>query len=150
MLHPFSPPDEHFTSAHLPTDRAGLEADPDRVSLSVVQGEWAQTLRRLGEVCAVTESSDPLTHRLARLTVRLQEGATIEAVDTILFDNLLFAPWTRTAHQGLWTVVGEWLWRWRMAVPWRADQLGGISLLPPGVNGNQWCYRFNVVAVEGL
>ncbi len=116
---------------------------------AVVQGEWDQTLRRLRAHCNTIEGSEQVhPHRVARLVLRLKEGSTIEEVERILFENLLFAPWNRTAHTHEWYFGGEWLWRWRKAVPWRAEQVRGISLLPPGSTRNQWTYRFNVIDVE--
>jgi hypothetical protein len=124
------------------------EQDKNNLSLSLVQGEWTQMLRQLEAVCELIEAGDPLSTRYAHLQLRLHDGHSIEEVDTIIFNNLLFAPWTRNAHFNKWIIDGEWLWRWRKAVPWRAEKLEGISLLPPDAKRNQWRYRFNMVEVE--
>lgn len=113
----------------------------------VVQAEWDNTLRRLRALCTVLEFS-PEVSALQRAYVRVQhaEDLDLEAVDRILFENLLLAPWSRTlTKSGTMHYGGEWLWTWRKAVPFRAEKVGHINRLVPWQPEHQWTYRYNLI-----
>lgn len=83
-----------------------------------------------------------------RPAARRHEG--LDALDRILFDNLLLAPWSRTLTlKGTVHFGGQWLWQWRRAVPYTAQKVGHVNRLAPWQPQHQWTYRFNL-AEAGL
>lgn len=116
---------------------------------ATVQAEWDQTLRRLREMCEVIDASAMVNeHEVAHITVRLTDQTNVEGIERIMFQNLLFMPWSRTNHGDKIIFGGQWLWHWRRAVPWKAEKVGPMSRLVPGTPNDQWTYRFNVIEVE--
>jgi hypothetical protein len=115
----------------------------------IVQREWDCTLRRLRTVCPVLEASEAVSRTgYARLLLPREPQFDLEAAERILFDNLLLAPHTRTEDGNTVYFGGEWLWRWRMAVPYRAERVGHIHRLVPWQPQHQWTYRYNLVEAE--
>ncbi|MFZ1691583.1 MAG: hypothetical protein WAT74_00175 [Flavobacteriales bacterium] len=120
-----------------------------RLTYDTVQREWQCTLERLREVCEVLEASEHVSRSgYARLFIRRHEGLELEAVERILFDNLLLAIHTRTEDNHKLYFGGEWLWQWRKAVPWQAVKVGHINRLVPWQPQHQWTYRFNLITAE--
>lgn len=129
----------------LPLDPPPMEPLYGAVSHAAVQKEWEHTLERLSEVCEVMEASPVITRiGFVRLFIRRTEGMDIEAIERILFDNLLLAIWNRTEDEHKVYFGGEWLWHWRKAVPWKAEKVGYINRLSPWQPQHQWTYRFNI------
>ena len=62
------------------------ERDTTRVPLSVVQGEWDQTLRRIAEVCDVKDASTRVSERqYGHILFNKTEGLDFLPVEAILF-----------------------------------------------------------------
>lgn len=121
-------------------------AATSRLPYDTVQREWQCTLHRLRELCEVLEAPEQVSRSgYARLFIARHEGLELEAVERILFDNLLLAIQTRTEDNHKFYFGGEWLWRWRMAVPYRAEKLGHMNRLAPWQPQHQWTYRYNLV-----
>ncbi|HRD54451.1 MAG TPA: hypothetical protein PKY96_17565 [Flavobacteriales bacterium] len=119
------------------------------LTYDTVQREWACTLGRLRELCEVLEAPEHVSRSgYARLFIKRHDGLELEAIERILFDNLLLAMYTRTEDDHKIYFGGEWLWHWRRAVPWRAEKVGHINRLVPWQPQHQWSYRFNLIEAE--
>ncbi len=122
------------------------ERDASRVPLGVVQREWEQTIRRIGEICEVKDLSTQVSaSQYAHIFIRKSEGLDITQVEHILFENLLFSPWARAEHEASYILTGEWLWAWRRKAPWKADPVGHMVRLVPEAPKRMWTYKFNVI-----
>lgn len=130
-------------------DLVAAQQDPARLPIGVVQREWDQTLARVREVCELEDSTTLVrTNQCAHLFIRKSGVLDIEAVERILFDNLLFSPWARIEHERSFIISGEWLWRWRRAAAWKADPVGHMIRLAPDAPQRMWTYHFNVIPAE--
>lgn len=119
------------------------------ITTSAVQLEWDHTVQRLQAVCEITAHSPTVGRgKYMHLQLRRTPGLDLSAVERILFDNLLLAVWSRTEEQERIHFGGQWLFHWRKAVPYQAERVEGISLLPPGTRRNQWTYRFNLIEAD--
>ncbi len=116
---------------------------------SVIQGEWDQTLARIREVAVITEANEFVDAlQWAYVTIKRKEGIDVDAIERMLFDNLLLAPRSKTLHPNTIVFVCDWLWRWRKAVPYQAEKAGAMSSLAPWMSRDQWTYRYNEIEVE--
>ena len=117
--------------------------------MRMVQAEWDRTLARIWEVAEVLNCSAQVHPRqYAYLTVKRSETTNVEAIERILFQNLLLAPRVRTVLADRIEFGADWLWTWRKAVPFKAEKVGSMSRLAPWVPRDQWTYRFNLIEVE--
>lgn len=115
----------------------------------IVQGEWDQTIARLKEFADVTSHALEVSRKnYAHLTVARTPTTNIEGIERVLFQNLLLAPRVRTMRETTIEFGCDWLWRWRKAVPFRAEKVGSMSSLAPWVPREQWTYRFNEIEAE--
>lgn len=140
---------EHRLKA-MPWYQASAAPERSLLPVATIQAEWDNTLARLRELGELVEQN-ALVHPLqfAYVSVRHHEGLDLDAIDRILFDNLLPAVWSRTHTQkGTLHYGGEWLWNWRRAVPFTAEKVGHINRLVPWQPQYQWTYRFNLIEAE--
>ena len=135
--------------AHLSIERTNpITAPLISLPTATVQGEWDQTLLRLREVCEIVEAPKGVSAvHYAYLTIKKIDD--VAAVERILFDNLLLAIYTRTEHlNGTIFFSGQWLWRWRKAVPYVVEKVGHVNRLVPWQPQHQWTYRFNIIEAD--
>lgn len=119
------------------------------VPFSVVQAEWDQTIRRVMEMAEVIDRSVEVSDRAhAHFRVKRTEQTNVEGIERVLFQNLLLAPRVRTMHPDRIEFGCEWLWKWRKAVPFKAEKIGAMSSLAPWVPRDQWTYRYNLIEVD--
>lgn len=136
-------------AAHLSIERANpITAPLTSIPTATVQGEWDQTLQRLREVCEIVDAPARVSSmQYAYLTIKKPED--LAAVERILFDNLLLAIYLRTEHlNGTIFFSGQWLWRWRKAVPYSVEKVGHVNRLVPWQPQHQWTYRFNIIEAD--
>ncbi len=136
---------------NLSIEHPGKQPEPfPKLPPHKVQAEWDQTIRRLYDACEVVEYGAHVSAlQYAHVSIRKTEALDLELVDRILFENLLLAMYLRTEHlDGRIFYSGEWLWRWRKAVPYKVDKVGHVNRLVPWQPQHQWTYRYNVIDAD--
>lgn len=110
-----------------------------------VQGEWDDTLRRLRAHCAVQYATERVDRRrYPTVNLRNTPGLDVPRLERILFDNLLLAPLCRLEYSRTIVFQCEWLWQWRLAVPWCVDGGERRLGLAPDDPKHMYTYRYQV------
>ncbi len=113
-----------------------------------IQAEWENTLGRIKEIAEVIEASQAVSDLHANLTVKRPPHTNVEAIERVLFQNLLPSARTRTVHADSIVFGCDWLPYWRKAVPFAVEKLDPINRLAPWTPRDQWTYRFNVIDAD--
>lgn len=120
-----------------------------RLQAGTVQREWDATVQRLHALGTLVEHAPYVdARRPAFASFRMGPQLDIDAVERIVFDNLLLAPLHRRQRDGLMTITGEWLWHWRRAVPYKVESVSSVIRLYPDSPVAMWTYRYNLLEVE--
>ncbi|MBK9196502.1 MAG: hypothetical protein IPO17_16275 [Flavobacteriales bacterium] len=75
-----------------------------------IQAEWDNTLGRIKEIAEVIEASQLVGELHANLTVQRTPHTNVEAIERVLFQNLLLVPRTRTVLRDTIVFGCDWLW----------------------------------------
>jgi hypothetical protein len=120
------------------------------LSYAAVQAEWAHTLDRIQQLCAVQRASEVVRpDKFAYITMDQAYEHQVASIERILFQNLLLRPLHRIEHRGTIEFQADWLWNWRQSVPWTSEPTSSANRLFPDAPERMYIYRYNVLLVEG-